>query len=165
MSHLDKKNETLLLISKHCDFSLSNFLRFTMKSTLTLFFVWISIVYGRKLNLHLFENAVEKELICNDGSPSGYYIDYASLSSNKWLIFQQGGGWCYNEDSCWTRIGQPLESGDHGSLISSKSWNNEITEGGLFDLVDDFNVVKIPYCSRYKLSLFKSWPVLLSLFF
>ena len=119
----------------------------TMKSILALFWVWISMVNGRKLKLQLFENAVERELICNDGSPSGYYIDYAA--SNKWLIFQQGGGWCYNEDSCWTRIGQHLEAGDHGSLISSKSWSHEINEGGFFDLVEDFNVVKIPYCSRY----------------
>ena len=38
-------------------------------------------------------------------------------------------------------------AGIPGSLISSKTWKSEINIGGLFDLVDDFNVVYIQYCS------------------
>ena len=83
-----------------------------------------------------------------DGSPSGYYYSRVD-DSNKWLIFQQGGGWCFDETSCWLRIGLPLSLGIHSELISSKNWKNQINLGGLFDLVEDFNIVQIPYCSRY----------------
>lgn len=41
----------------------------------------------------------------------------------------------------------PIVAGNPGSLISSTTWKNEINRGGLFDLVDDFNVVYIQYCS------------------
>ena len=70
-----------------------------------LIFLSTFYVFGRarELKLHLFENASDRGLVCNDGSPSGYYIDYAAQDSNKWLFFQQGGGWCYDEASCLTR--------------------------------------------------------------
>lgn len=39
-----------------------------------------------------------------DGSPSGYYYSKSTVDdTNKWFIFQQGGGWCYDETSCWLR--------------------------------------------------------------
>ena len=45
------------------------------------------------------------------------------------------------------RIFLPILAGIPGPLISSKSWKNEINKGGLFDMVEDFNVVFIQYCS------------------
>ena len=74
-----------------------------MKSLILISFMLISSNNARNLELHLFENASDLGLVCNDGSPSGYYIDYAEQESNKWLFFQQGGGWCYDEASCLTR--------------------------------------------------------------
>ena len=44
---------------------------------------------GNVLNKHLYDNALERGLVCNDGSPGGYYIQ-ENPESNLWVFFQQG---------------------------------------------------------------------------
>ncbi len=45
----------------------------------------------------------------------GYYYSYGSgASANKWIIFFQGGGWCYSVNGCYAR--------SLTALGSSKSW-------------------------------------------
>ena len=80
--------------------------------------------------------------ICNDGTYSGFYYRLSpSKKSNDWLVFLEGGGWCYDEDSCAHR----------GDLASSKSWTPTMTQGGIFDSQDarlaDANLVYLRYCS------------------
>jgi len=43
------------------------------------------------MTLVLFANATDRLAICNDGTPSGYYIHLAP-GSTRWLIYLQGGG-------------------------------------------------------------------------
>ena len=76
---------------------------------------------GNVLNKHLYDNALERGLVCNDGSPGGYYLQ-ENPESNLWIFFQQGGGWCYDEKTCRNRITLPLSLGLHPDLISSKNW-------------------------------------------
>lgn len=88
-----------------------------------------------------FSSAQEKELLCNDGSPGGYY-SRLQANSDFWIFHQQGGGWCFSEDSCTSRITKPLSQGDFGTLISSKNWPDTYDfQNGLFHTFKDANVV------------------------
>ena len=49
---------------------------------------------------------------CLDGSPAAYYFRPASKpeSMDKWVLFIQGGGWCYEEQDCLSRSATALGS-------------------------------------------------------
>jgi len=49
---------------------------------------------------------------CLDGSPAAYYFRAASKQENmdKWVLFIQGGGWCYEEQDCLSRSTTELGS-------------------------------------------------------
>lgn len=39
--------------------------------------------------------------VCNDGSPAAYYYRAGiGWSSRQWLVFLEGGGWCWDDASC-----------------------------------------------------------------
>jgi len=77
------------------------------------------------LNLILFENATENKAVCNDGTPSGFY--FKEGNPNKWIIHFQGGGWCFDENSCLYRMkNDPF-------LMSSNTWPKQYSPDGLFD--------------------------------
>jgi len=39
---------------------------------------------------------------CNDGTQSGYFMAQATSQENQfdWLVYLQGGDWCYSQDTC-----------------------------------------------------------------
>ena len=48
--------------------------------------------------------SVDPLAVCNDGSPAVYYWKKSSNpSNNKWLVFLEGGGQCYDKKSCQKR--------------------------------------------------------------
>jgi hypothetical protein len=54
--------------------------------------------------IRFFLNTVSPDAICNDGTPAAYYFraGYGS-GADRWVIRLQGGGWCWDEESCKTR--------------------------------------------------------------
>ena len=77
------------------------------------------------LDLHLYSDT-NASLLCNDGSPSGYYFrpatpDADPQSANLWIVQQEGGGWCWDEQSCVDRL-RYLDAADP-SLMSSREWS------------------------------------------
>jgi len=94
------------------------------------------------LDLNLFDLSVHPNALCNDGTPSGFYFKPGSPSSNLWIVFQQGGEWCYDEPTCRARPSQ---------LSSSKDWSKSKSLEGLFDSTDPrlkgANLIYVPYCS------------------
>ncbi|XP_063225651.1 palmitoleoyl-protein carboxylesterase NOTUM isoform X2 [Bacillus rossius redtenbacheri] len=84
---------------------------------------------------------------CNDGSPAGFYLR-RSQTSTKWIIFLEGGWYCYDERSChnrWMRLRH---------LMTSKQWADTKTVGGILSANPeenpfwwDANHVFVPYCS------------------
>ena len=40
--------------------------------------------------------------VCLDGGPADYYFAKGE-ETTKYVLFFQGGGWCFNEDDCWSR--------------------------------------------------------------
>ena len=66
-------------------------------------------------------------------------------NSNVWLFFHRGGGWCYDEISCIERFINNIGAVGTTELISSKQWPTERNIGGLFDLLQNANLVKKIY--------------------
>ena len=91
--------------------------------------------------------------VCNDGSPGAYYITRAAVrkgkaaAQNVWLVFLQGGGWCWDTISCAGRW--EYERG----LMSSAGYLPTRNATGIFSpdpVLSPFasaNKVYIPYCS------------------
>ena len=51
----------------------------------------------------LFADAANRNATCNDGTAAGYYIKKSPTGSKSWIIYLEGGGLCYDLDSCATR--------------------------------------------------------------
>ena len=98
------------------------------------------------MNLTLFSNAAERNATCNDGTPSGYYLWRSPTKSNKWIIYLEGGGLCYDLASCLSRPKM---------LTSSTPWPKRLGAYGLFSTSNnqfsDFN--KVCCCQRRPLLL------------
>nr|XP_014272503.1 palmitoleoyl-protein carboxylesterase NOTUM [Halyomorpha halys] len=84
---------------------------------------------------------------CNDGSPAGYYFR-KSHGSKRWIVFLEGGWYCYDSTSCHTRWSRMKH------LMSSKQWADVRNIGGLLSPNPEDNPfwwnanhVFIPYCT------------------
>ncbi|XP_063954827.1 palmitoleoyl-protein carboxylesterase NOTUM-like isoform X1 [Lytechinus pictus] len=98
----------------------------------------------QKLRLHHVTN---RSVTCNDGSPAGYYLR-KSYESKKWLIFLEGGFYCFDTESCRNRYNQSINQ------MSSRAWPQTKTGSGVMSADPEenpiwwkSNVVFIPYCS------------------
>jgi hypothetical protein len=97
------------------------------------------------MTLH-YVTAYDDMATCNDGTSAGFY--YAAGSDpSLWLVYLQGGLWCYDQESCLERASKGPQQ------ISSKSWGTTTTQDGIFDTDASnnpfaaANKVYIPYCS------------------
>ena len=85
--------------------------------------------------------------VCNDGSPYAYYVHKGT--SSKWVFYQQGGSYCWDEPSCNAR--KRHDSTQMSSKGLSQTLN--IVSGILSDAVADnpyyatWNKVQLPYCT------------------
>lgn len=87
--------------------------------------------------------------VCMDGTPPAYYLRHGSGSgSSKWIIFFEGGGWCYTLAACAQRARTDL-----GSSISYPECllRNKIRFYMHHDpkknpLMYNWNVVYVKYC-------------------
>ncbi|XP_006818624.1 uncharacterized protein LOC102809268 [Saccoglossus kowalevskii] len=78
--------------------------------TILAFLTWLYrlIVYLSASNLQLvlvpMELANEKRAYCLDGSAPGYYFRKGhDEGENSWILYLQGGGWCWNISDCYER--------------------------------------------------------------
>ena len=83
-----------------------------MKLLCCLFICALSLLPGCggaevRLELRLYDPlaTLDPLLVCNDGSPGGYYYREATTreDSDKWIFYLEGGGWCWNQTSCVRR--------------------------------------------------------------
>ncbi len=83
---------------------------------------------------------------CNDGTPSGFYYA-AGTDPTLWIVYLQGGLWCYDQESCMERAANGPQQ------ISSTSWGTTMAQGGIFDSVStdnpfaSANKIFVPYCT------------------
>jgi Pectinacetylesterase len=80
---------------------------------------------------------------CLDGSGAGFFVR-ANRSETRWVVFLEGGGWCYTAEECLAR--------SKTALGSSKFWPARASLGGILSqsrAVNDFcgwNAVQFSYC-------------------
>nr|CAG4642376.1 EOG090X02ZJ [Evadne anonyx] len=89
----------------------------------------------------------DKNAVCNDGSSAGYFIR-KSYGSKRWIIFLEGGWYCYDKRSCearWSRL---------RGFMTSKMWPNTRQVNGILSPDPEENPywwnanhVYVPYCS------------------
>ncbi|XP_026158295.1 inactive palmitoleoyl-protein carboxylesterase notum1b isoform X2 [Mastacembelus armatus] len=96
------------------------------------------------MKLHFLKNV---SVTCNDGSPAGYYIK-ESKGSKRWLLFLEGGWYCFNRQTCDSRYETMRR------LMSSTKWPQTRTGAGILSPQPEenphwwnANMVFIPYCS------------------
>jgi hypothetical protein len=84
---------------------------------------------------------------CNDGSPYVFYMN-AQAADAPWLLFFQGGAWCFDNASCLLRMQQTPQ------LMSSSSYPPQATFGAALDdqpganpVFASWNKVVLPYCT------------------
>eukprot|EP00794_Sanderia_malayensis_P000579 gene579-1239_t len=86
---------------------------------------------------------------CNDGSAAGYYFRRRAGSRN-WLIYLEGGGYCYNKETCKQR----KYMSKYFSLVSLRPSSKDKLVSGILStnkntnpLWWNANHVYVPYCS------------------
>ncbi|MEO7109024.1 MAG: pectin acetylesterase-family hydrolase [Polyangiaceae bacterium] len=83
---------------------------------------------------------------CRDGSASGIGVSPAATTSNKLMIFLEGGGACFNSTTCG---GNPATYG----ALQFAGFPNAEGIAGIFSRADaanavkDWNMVYVPYCT------------------
>ncbi|KAK6631709.1 hypothetical protein RUM43_013773 [Polyplax serrata] len=89
----------------------------------------------------------DRSVTCNDGSPAGFYLRH-SHGSKRWIVFLEGGWYCYDHKSCHARWMEMR------SLMSSKLWPPIRTVGGILSTNIEENPfwwnanhVFVPYCT------------------
>ncbi|CAL7945889.1 unnamed protein product [Xylocopa violacea] len=99
-----------------------------------------------------------RSITCNDGSQAGFYLR-KSHGSKRWIIFLEGGGYCYDHKSCrnrWLRLRHLMtstqwpETRDVGGLLSSNPEENPFWWNA--------NHVFVPYCTSDSWSGTRSLP-------
>ncbi|KAJ1459435.1 Pectinacetylesterase-domain-containing protein [Pelagophyceae sp. CCMP2097] len=80
--------------------------------------------------------------VCNDGSPAAYYYRAATALPQTYLVYLQGGGWCWDAASCAAR---------EAWRKTSDGLSPQVTIGGIFDeahsAVAGAHVIFVPYCT------------------
>lgn len=108
----------------------------------TFLFLPYDGVESRVLTMKKFDLGTYPLGVCNDGTPAGYYFSPSPNNGNDWLLFLEGGGMCFDKDSCLARP---------SSLTSSKGWTATVNGGGIFNSstpeLGNMNLVYAPYCS------------------
>lgn len=79
---------------------------------------------------------------CMDNSIASYYIRSANTNNNsQWLIYFDGGWFCYSKESCNLRqIYSP-------NLMTSNGFNEKKSFIGIFSALKQYNIIYVPYCS------------------
>ena len=78
---------------------------------------------------------------CMDDSIASYYRRLANHNNSRWLIYFDGGWFCYSKESCdLRRLYSP-------NLITSNSSNKEKSSIGIFSSLKQYHIIYVPYCS------------------
>lgn len=85
------------------------------------------------------------QAVCNDGSPGAFYFHKASdpAQANIWLVYLEGGDWCYSAESCAKRFSVSPQ------FMTTDRWPGVISLGGIMDQ----NPRKSPWAGANKVYL------------
>lgn len=74
----------------------------------------------------IYLDAISTDAICNDGSPGAYYWQASKTGSPLWIVYLQGGMWCWDEASCSAR------NASVAFEMTSAGWPKTVKMGGIF---------------------------------
>lgn len=114
---------------------------------------------GAQFNLYMFNKQTYPNAVCLDGTQGGVYFQPGfGADANKWMIYFQGGGWCYSEADCVGRSKTNLGSsknwaptGSMGGMLSSNNVSNPYFAG--------WSKVWLVYCDGNSFSGMATAPV------
>ena len=88
---------------------------------------------SRMSNPYHLVKLVGSTALCLDGSNGAFYFQRSPVASTTWQIFQEGGGWCYDEMECSERALTDLgSSNNYPSVAYDKSGPSpNLNAGGL----------------------------------
>jgi hypothetical protein len=103
--------------------------------------------------------------VCLDGTPAGYYFrPSSSAESTKWMLYMEGGGWCWTPETCFLRSQMPWGS--------SSTWPRRVNASDLLvsdgpqstncsvnPTFCDFNYIFVRYCDGNSFSGFRTEPL------
>lgn len=105
---------------------------------------------GQPMQINVLEmytvSGIDSLAVCNDGSSGAYYFAPSPTGSNQWLVYLEGGMWCWDQESCQSRQqATPFE-------MSSTNWKPVQVVGGVFSSqagnpFQTYNKVYLGYCS------------------
>jgi hypothetical protein len=88
---------------------------------------------------------------CLDGSPGGLYIDRGA-EAGKWVVYQQGGGWCSTLEECRERANSTLGSTTHLPRFSTSVMREEdflSNDVAINPVMWNWTHVYLPYCDGF----------------
>eukprot|EP00948_MAST-09A_sp_MAST-9A-sp1_P001389 g1389.t1 len=122
--------------------------------------------YMRTFYIGSFELITEPEAVCVDGSNFSFYLRQGTNRSTNWAFFMQGGGECWDADSCreqctsqgFTSCGLGLDKGcGFGGVCSKEEWDVILatsdqsmlsTKPSENPTMFNWNKVYLPFCSQ-----------------
>ena len=101
------------------------------------------------MNKITVSQAESRNAVCNDGTPAVYFIRRGiEEGSTRWIIHLQGGGFCYNSETCNRRGGQESELMTTGRTPRSRPGNGILSSSnGDNKFFASVNQVFVAYCS------------------
>jgi len=135
----------------------------TLKYWLTFIILLIKLVFNDSVDLslpskssHACEHGeallytlTSPQAKCIDGSPYTFNFRKSKINSKKWIVFMDGGAWCYTIEDCIDRGNTFLGSSKHDNppcLSRDRLHNHMNIDQTVNPYMHDWNVVVMRYC-------------------
>ena len=87
------------------------------------------------------------EALCRDGTPTGIGVSPSSTGSKKLMIFLEGGGACFNAQTCGANPAHFGKSELTNVFVPAEGNNGIFSRNDPNNAVADWNMVYVPYCT------------------
>ncbi|GJP72854.1 hypothetical protein CLOP_g3619 [Closterium sp. NIES-67] len=106
-----------------------------------------SVIDGPVARLHMLSKDQTRGR-CLDGSMPGYYLrEGYGTGANKWILFLEGGGWCFSPRQCANRAKTDLGSSINWPSVSDVHFGGVASaDAGINPGFYNWNVVLVKYC-------------------
>ena len=85
--------------------------------------------------------------LCRDGTPTGIGVNPSTTGSKKLMIFLEGGGACFNAQTCSANPAHFGKSELVNIFVPAEGTNGIFSRIDTNNAVADWNMVYIPYCT------------------
>jgi len=85
--------------------------------------------------------------LCRDGTPTGIGVNPSTTGSKKLMIFLEGGGACFNAQTCGSNPAHFAKNEFTGIFVPAEGAKGIFSRTDTNNAVADWNMVYIPYCT------------------